>query len=79
MGNTSTSSHGFGERFSAVHQYVKATQDLPPTYHTCSTFKNGIVPDLVTDKSLDDSFKAYDAARQNVIDKCGFDPVVKKK
>ena len=68
----------YGE-YKACHNYVKALEDLPPTYDTTNMAKTVPIPDLdfKNDKLLEAKFKAVDDARNDVINKCGFDPAKK--
>ena len=71
MGNSITV-----EKYSACHQYINAMQDLPPTYNCSDLARTNPIPDpdFYNDKILDHKFNEVEKARQNVIDKCGFDP-----
>ena len=67
------------EKYAACHKYVKAVEDLPPTYSGSDLAKTFGIPDPINDKMLSIAFDRVDIARQNVINKCGFDPDEKLK
>lgn len=64
------------EKYSACHRYVKAVEDLPPTYDISDKAGTNPIPDpnFYNRKILETKFNEVEKARQNVIDKCGFDP-----
>jgi hypothetical protein len=69
----------FFEKYKACHAFVQSIDDLPPTYEISGLANTNPMPDpdFYNDTILQQKFDAYDNARNNVIDKCGFDPAKK--
>lgn len=65
-----SSKSSFYQKYKACHEYVKAMEDLPPTYHITDMAKTCPIPDpdFYNDKVFDAKWNRVNEAEKNMED-----------